>query len=283
MFNVVTTKKIIKSIAILAFVSIVQSCGNNSNNIDLLSQAQSAYEIGNYTLSMQLLDSLKQNSDDIEQLKKGLHLRTLNQESIIKNEIAINDSLITVLEKENMLYDGKFKYIKHKDMVEGYYVHKTIAGDAGNTERTIIEPRIDENDMFYMVSYLSGKDVKHTSVALKTKSGLVTSKTIAYDNARNYRYNSGGVTYESITFDNAQCDTLGCFIADNINSRINLVFQGKKSHTIVLNDKYKNAIAETYRCASNRIKGKAAIKKRLFLENKLKLAQKQIEQTKIID
>ena len=45
MFNVVTTKKIIKSIAILAFVSIVQSCGNNSNNIDLLSQAQSAYEI----------------------------------------------------------------------------------------------------------------------------------------------------------------------------------------------------------------------------------------------
>ena len=283
MFNVVITKKIIKSFAILAFASLVQSCGNNSDNIDLLSQAQSAYEIGNYDLSLQLLDSLKKNSDNIEQLKKGLHLRTLNQEGIIKNEIAENDSLIIVLEKENMLYDGKFKYIKHKDMVEGFYVHKSIAGDVGNPERTTIEPRIDENDMFFMVSYLSGKDVKHTSVTLKTKSGLVASKTIAYDNARNYRYNSGGVTYESITFDNAQCDTLGRFITDNINSLINLVFKGKKSHTIVLNDKYKNAIAETYRCASNRARGKAAIKKRLFLENKLKVAQKQIEQTKLTD
>ena len=283
MFNVVITKKTVKNIALLAFLGFVQSCGSGNDNENLLSQAQSAYESGNYTLSIQLLDSLNKTSDDIERLKKGLHLRTLNQEGIIKNEIAQNDSLIAVLEEENKLYDGKFKYIKHKDMVEGFYVHKTIAVDIDNTERTIIEPRIDENDMFFMVSYLTGRDVKHTSIKLNAKSGSVSSKTVAYDKARNYRYNSGGVVYESITFDNAQCDTLGCFIADNIDSEINVVFQGKKSHTIVLNDKYKNAIAETYRCATNKTKGKAAIKKRMFLENKLKLAQKQIEQTKITD
>lgn len=283
MFNVTTIKKTVKNIFILTILGIAQSCANNNDNIDLLSQAQTAYEVGNYTLSIQLLDSLKKTSDNLETLKKGLHLRTLNQEGIIKNEIAQNDSLISVLEEENKLYDGKFKYIKHKDMVEGYFIHKSIVGDIENTERTIIEPRIDENDVFYLVSYLTGRDVKHTRVKLNTKSGSVSSNAVAYDKAQNYRYNSGGITYESITFNNAQCDTLGCFVANNANSKISLVFQGKKSYSIVLNDKYKKAIAETYQCATNKTRGKAAIKKRMFLENKLKLAQKQIEQTMIKD
>ena len=40
------------------------------------------------------------------------------------------------------------------------------------------------------------------------------------------------------------------------------------------------AINETYRFATNKNRGKSAIKKKMFLEQKLQLAQKQIEQTK---
>ena len=285
MYNVAIIKKTIKYVIVSAIIGMAQSCGNGNGNLaqDLLSQAQTAYEAGNYNLSVQLLDSLKKVSDDLDLLKKGLNLRTLNQEGLIKLEIAQNDSLITVLEEENKGLSGNFKYFKHKDMVEGFYVHKSIAGDVEKTDRSTLEPRIDENDMFYLVSYLTGHDVKHTCVKLNSNAGAVSTSTVAYDKAQNYRYNSGGVTYESITFTNAQCDTLGCFVTNNENAKISIVYQGKKSYSTPLNDKYKKAVAETYRYAKNKQNGKAAIKKRMFLEQKLELAKKQIEQTKVVE
>lgn len=285
MFNEVTIKKFIKKIAVVSFIATVQSCGNtNESAINLFNQAQALYEVGEYDKSILLLDSLKKNhTDDIDLLKKGLHLRTLNQEKQIKAEIAQNDSLIAVLENENIAYNGKFQYIKHKDMVEGFYVHKSIAKDVDKTEKTIIEPRIDENDMFYLVSYLTGHDIKHTSVKLASNNSTVVSSSVPYDKAQNYRYNSGGTMYEIVTFNNNQCDTLGYFVSKNENSIIKVIYQGKKSYATQLNSKYIKAIAETYRYATNKLKGKAAIKKRMFLVRKLELAQKQIEQTKIPD
>ena len=50
-----------------------------------------------------------------------------------------------------------------------------------------------------------------------------------------------------------------------------------------LNIKHVTAIAETYRHATNKTQGKAAIQKRMFLQQKLELAKKQIEQTKITE
>ena len=101
-------------------VGVMCSCTNSNDNIaeSLYSQASEQYQSGNYQQSVALLDSLKNNYiDDFDILKKGLYLRVLNQEGLIKDEIASNDSLISVLESENMELSGSFKYIKLKDMV----------------------------------------------------------------------------------------------------------------------------------------------------------------------
>ena len=264
-------------------VGVMCSCTNSNDNIaeSLYSQASEQYQSGNYQQSVALLDSLKNNyKDDIDILKKGLYLRVLNQEGLIKDEIASNDSLISVLESENMELSGSFKYVKLKDMVEGYYIHKSIADKAGDDNRSTVEPRIDEADMFYIVSYLKGNSVSHTSVALSSAAGEVSSKSVAYDKSRNYRYNSDGIAYESIIFTNQECDTLGYFVANNNSSNVKLTFKGKKQYSVKLEPKMIKAINETYRFATNKNRGKSAIKKKMFLEQKLQLAQKQIEQTK---
>lgn len=285
MYNVATIKTTLIGSAILLLATTLHSCGNDSKNAaqNLLDEAQTLYDHGEYENSMALLDSLKAKfPDEIEIRKQGLNLLCQNQEGLIKVEMAKNDSLISVLEEENKQLSGNFKYIKHPDMVEGFYIHKSIADETDKTDRIAIEPRIDENDMFYIVSYLTGHDVKHTSVKLSNKSGnSVSSAVVPYDEAQNYRYNSGGVTYEIVTFNNNQCDTLGYFAADNADSPLKVTYQGKKAYSMQLNAKHVKAIAETYRFATNKNNGKAAIKKRMLLESKLQLAQKQIEQTKI--
>lgn len=285
MYNGAITKIMFRGCATLLLAGSLFSCGNGNKEaaLALYNQADALYNSNKYNESIVLLDSLKKNyTDDIDLLKKGLHLRTLNQQGLIQTEIAQTDSLISVLEAENKSLSGNFKYIKHPDMVEGFLIHKSIADEVDKTGRTAIEPRIDESDMFYIVSYLTGHDIKHTGISLSSKSGnTVTSATVPYDEAQNYRYKSGGVSYEIVTFNNNQCDTLGFFTATNEESPIKVTFQGKKTYSVQLNKKYVKAIADTYRYATNKTRGKAAIQKRMFLDQKLQLAEKQIEQTKI--
>ncbi len=285
MFNAATTKNAIFGIALFAVISSFCSCGSSngkSNEADsLLSQAQLLYDNGEYELSLTLIDSLKNTyPEEIDLNKSGLYLRTLNNEKIVQNEIIQNDSLITVLSAENKELADKFKFIKHKDMVEGYYVHKSISGETGNVDRTGLEPRIGEDELFYIVSYITGHDVKHTAVKVSSKNGnSVSTATVAYDKAQNYRYNDDGKAHESITFYNQQCDTIGQFISDNRNG-LKVTFLGKKTYSIPLGRKYCDAIAETYQYARNKAQGKEAIQKRMYLEKKLEIAQKQIEITK---
>lgn len=287
MYNEAITKNLFRGCATLLLAGMLCSCGNGDKEAAqaLYAQAQSLYDSKQYDESIVLLDSLKKNyTGDIDLLKKGLHLRTLNQEGLILAEMAQTDSLISVLEAENKTLSDSFKYIKHPDMVEGFFIHNSIAGEAEKTNRVAIEPRIDESDMFYIVSYLTGHDVKHTSIKLSSKSGdAVTSETVPYDEAQNYRYKSGGVSYEIVTFNNNQCDTLGFFTAANEKSPIRVTYQGSKTYSIQLNKKHVKAIADTYRYATNKTRGKAAIQKRMFLEQKLELAKKQIEQTKLAE
>ena len=194
------------------------------------------------------------------------------------------DEYINKLEDENNRLANSFKYIKHPDMVEGYYIHKSIADEIDKIDRNDIEPRIDEYDEFYIVSYLAGQDIKHTSVSLTSNSGnSVSTAFVAYDGAQNYRFKSGGKAYESITFKHEQCDTLGHFAATNDGQSIKGTFRGKKAYSINLSKKQVKAIAETYRYATCKTTGKASIQKRLYLEQKLDLARKHIEQTKIAE
>lgn len=286
MYNVATIKTTLKGSIIILLTVAMYSCGNNNNRNmaqTVFNQAQEFYDCGKYEESIAMLDTLKSKyPEEIELRKKGIHLLVLNQEGLIKNEIATNDSIINELEKENKLLSGNFKYIKQPDMVEGFYIHKSIADECKKIDRIAIEPRIDENDMFYIVSYLTGHNIKHTKLNISNKSGnSVSSANVPYDEAQNYRYNSGGTTYEIVTFNNNQCDTLGLFVADNIGSPLKVTFQGKKNYSIQINTKHVKAIAETYLYATNKNRGKTAIRKRMLLESKLQLAQKQIEQTKI--
>lgn len=288
MFKEVLIKlSVIKVAFVICVMLAASSCSDANKNVaeSLFVQARDLYDNQRYEESIKMLDSLKNNyKDNIDLLKKVLHLRVLNQKGLVKKEITTNDSLISELELENQELSKEFKYIKHKDMVEGYYIHKNIADKAGDDNRTTIEPRIDEGDMFYIVSYMKGVNVKHTSVSLVVPSaGEVTTSTVPYDKSRNYRYNSDGVSYESITFTNQECDTLGQFVVENVKSNFKLIFKGTKQHSVNLEPIIVKAIAQTYRYAINKKSGKSAIKKRMFLEQKLQLAQKQIEQTKTIE
>ena len=277
MYNVVS-KLVIGSLLLTGTFSL-SSCGDNTSEQDaakaLLNSADSAYKAQNYILSQQLIDSLQSKyPKQINIQRDALHLRPKVIESATIKEIENCDSTIAVLMQKKELLDAQFIYIDNPQLVEGYYVTK------GNTTsnlfgRTGIEARITPNGDFYLLSSLTARQIKHTSVSLVSGKNTAKTTDIAYDGDRNYR--SSGT--EMITFVGEECDTLGHFASINKENPIVLVFNGNGNYKQNLSKKEVLAIANTYEMSQTMLKLSAMKRKKELLDQQLMLARNQIART----
>lgn len=246
---------------------------------EILATAQELYDEKHYDNAVIMLDSLmKAYPGVIEAQRNAMHLRTLVVEQQTLLDSIANDSVILANKATVDSLARKFKYVKEKDMVEGYYVVASISGN-NLTQRTDIEARIDEQGNLYLVSCLYGHDAKHTKLLAKSTAGEAQTNNVAFDNARNYRFKDGNTPVEMVTFRKEDCDSFCCFIAENADKNISLLFSGSKTHRMAMPAKTKAAIATTYRYATQKAKLKEAEDLKLFYEKKLQITRKQSRQT----
>lgn len=275
----------VKSLAVALCVSLFAvSCNSGKSDEQIqaekiLSEAQSFYNSENYEEAIHSIDSLTRNFPGIIDVQRNaMHLKTL-----VTEKITILDSINNDLEIEKNIglvdsLQSSFKFVKTKDMVEGYYVHKQTPTN-NLIKQNNVEARIDEFGKIYLISNLYGKSCKHTHLVAKSKNGQVQTGIVAYDNAMNYRFKDAGTPVEMVTFNAEKCDTLCNFISANRNEAIKLQFKGSRTQEITLSKQTKKLIDETYRFA----KQKAALKKaqdlRMFYTRKLQITRKQQRQT----
>lgn len=275
----------VKSLATALCISLLAGSCNSGKSEEqiqaekILSDAQSLYDAEKYDESIHYIDSLTRNFPGIIDVQRNaMHLKTL-----VTEKITILDSINNDLEIEKNIglvdsLQSSFKFVKTKDMVEGYYVHKKTPAN-NIIKQSNIEARIDEFGKIYLISNLYGKSCKHTHLVAKSKNGLAETGVVAYDNALNYRFKDDGTPVEMVTFNEEKCDTLCNFISENRNENIKLQFKGSRTHEITLGKQTKKLIDETYRFA----KQKAALKKaqdlKMFYTRKLQITRKQQRQT----
>lgn len=255
------------------------SCGNDTSEQDaareLYNKADSAYKEQNYILSQQLIDSLQAKyPKQISIQRDALHLRPKAIEGATINEIEVCDSLIATLQQQKMQLESKFVFVNNPQLVDGYYVAKTNA-NSNLFGRTGIESRITPEGRFYILSSLTAKPIKHTSISLICGNQEVKSLDVPYDGERNYR--SSGT--EMITFVPEECDTLGRFASINRDKSITMVFNGKSSYKQKLSVGDIKAIADTYELSELILELASAKRKRELLDQQLMLARNQIART----
>lgn len=277
MYNVVN-KFIVGSVLILN-MCIMSSCRNDTSEQDaakgLYNSADSAYKEQNYILSQQLIDSLQAKyPKQISVQRDALHLRPKVIEGATIKDIEVCDSLIAVLMQQKMQIEPKFVFINNPQLVDGYYIAKTNAHN-NLFGKTGIEARITPEGRFYMLSSLTAKPIKHTSISLICDNQTVKSLNVAYDGERNYR--SSGT--EMITFMAEECDTLGHFISTNREKSIMVVFNGNSNYKQKLSDADIKSIADTYEMSVLMSELASAKRKRELLEQQLMLARDQIART----
>lgn len=271
---------------LLAAASIAgfTSCGNNKSEEQvkaeaLLSDAQSMFGSGQYDQAIALIDSLSKTYPGLLDVQRNaMHLKTLVTEKKTIGDSIANDSIIAANTQLVDSLSKNFKFVKTKDMVEGYYVKSTISAN-NLTKRTDVEARIDERGNIYLVSSLYGSNAKHTRLKASCDGNSAETGDVPFDNAKNYRFKDGSTPVEMVTFDKEACDTLCQFILANRDKKITLEFCGSRTHKMQLPASTRNAIAETYLYASRKAELKKAEDLRLYYSKKLQITRRQSRQT----
>lgn len=275
-------KEVTKISAFILIAGLI-SCGNNKseNQIqaeELLSQAQNQFNDGSYDMAIETIDSLsKKFAGVLDVQRNAMHLKTLIIEKKTIQDSIANDAIIDKYRQAVDSLEKNFKYIKTKDMVEGYWVSKKVS-DNNLVKQTNIEARIDEMGNIYLITSLYGQSINYTSITAKANGLSVSSKSVPTSNSNNYRYKDGGINVEMVTFTNANCDSICKFINDN-KANISITFNGKKSLPVKLSAKSLNTISETYEYATKKATLKKAEDLKLYYSKKLQITRKQVRST----
>lgn len=264
----------------ISAVALFLSCNSgNPKAKDLLEQANSAFQSGEYTQSVTLLDSLKKTyPTDVDVQKSAMYLRTLADEQIILNQIQSNDSALVASEQALASLVSGFTFIKDADMVEGYTVSNSTKSNP-LVNRTGLEARIDEYLNLYLVSLLNGNKANHDRVEVINGVEFASTETVPYNGSSNYRFNVDGINNEMVTFRGGKTDTLCMFVANNRNAKLKLNFLGGKKVSVPLSAADAKAIASTYDYARALQANREANNQKKYLDAKLQITRQQKEKT----
>lgn len=257
------------------------SCGSGDTQKaeSLLNAAQKNFDNGNYTECLTLLDSVKKTfPSEIEIQRQSMHLRTLADEKITEEKIKENDIAFAQAQEEVDKLKNNFVFVKEKDMVEGYIVHKKAKANP-LINRTGIEARIEEKLNLYIVSLLNGPKVEHTHLTINLGNTYCSTDTVGYNGSSNYRFTAGGILNETVTFRGKNSEEFCQFITDNKSSNLKLNFKGKRKHTITLSASDKQIISETGVYAKALQKRRDTENMNKYLEARLQVTRKQIART----
>lgn len=276
MYNVVTKKIYNFGVAVIVTAPLLlMSCGNKDTEKAqaILDEARTAYDAKNYTLALDLTDSIKKAFPrEFEVRKEALHLSTLATEGKILRELESADSIAAVLGALGDSLQNNIKFVSNP--IEGYYVAKST-NPTSFIGSTGLQARMTPNGDFYLMSSLKAKPVKSTSITVSCDGKDATTASVPHDGERNDR----SMGAEIITFMGAECDTVGKFVSENIGRPMTLTFNGNSSYSQPLSSNQAKEIADLYVYATTIRKFKIATLEKERLTKSLDLARSQAART----
>lgn len=273
-FNAIST-------AAIWAVAILFGCSGKSQTdaaMQILQQADTAIATADYNYALQLLDTLKAKyPQEITVQRQAMHMRPKAIEGITIRQLEETDSMQALYAyKTDSLLSG-FTLVHNPELGTDYdYYILTKQKNNDIFGKTGIQGRVSPSGEFTIISSLSGPAVKHTAISISAPDGsLVESAEIAYDGERNYR--SSGT--ETITFIDAECDTIGQFLTQNHAKNLKLNFIGAKKHTVPLSQADRQSVEEAWKLAYCMTQKNKLANQRMLYERQLALARDQIART----
>lgn len=268
-------------VAALCAASLLFSCSGNSQKeqaMQLIQQADTAIAVADYNYALQLLDTLKAKyPEQIDVQRQAMNMRPRAIEGISIRQLEETDSLqaLYAYKTDSLLSYFKLNHNAELGSDYDYYITKQYK-NSDIFGKTGIQGRVSPSGEFTIISSLAGPSVKHTKIGVTAGDGTTAeTANIAYDGERNYR--SSGT--ETITFIDAECDTIGQVLSANPNLKFKLKFIGAKTHSVALAAADRNSVELAWQLSYCINQKNKLAQQRQFYERQLALARDQIART----
>jgi hypothetical protein len=213
---------------------------------NLLREVQTLIDNGSWRNALVLIDSIHETYPDLKnQRNRAKNLSdSITYLEAQRTATYLDTLLPPLLDQVDKLIEQKFIYEKNdKYENNGRFVHRLLSTDK-NTSRNFIQAYVRDDRMTIVKSYYYGnKPVIQNSVTL-----LAESEQIVFSGS-NHHFTTQG-HHEIMTLENEQALSFLNFISTHQESRIRVRGSGTDANSswiYYLNEKEKNALADTYR------------------------------------
>lgn len=266
-------------ILLLPLLLLAVACTGNKQDAEaMLNQARQYYMAGDCVAATQWIDSISVvYPDEVEIIRRGMMLQCQVNQKMYEAELIRVDSLYNIVTAEVAALKPQFELVKEgKEQTVANYVYKG-SRKGGAVSKSELRAHVTEKGDFLLTSvYCGGNKINHTGISVKhPNGGEATSKLMAYDGAKNYRYTSGGKAVEMVTYNLAQCREVADAIAQTTGKLV-VNYVGGKNHSITLDNNTRKAIADTYRLAVAMSQVDSLYSRREYSILQLELADRQL-------
>lgn len=228
-------------------VSAWSCSGKTRNAKTYLTEAETAFNAGNYSLAKLKIDSIKAFfPESFHEIDKGFDLMQQVRMAENKRNIVYCDSMLSTSYQSLTRMLNHFTYVRDPQYQEfGDYVPKIFPLNA-SFKQNGLRSAVNEKGEMYIESVLSGSSLRHNRIKVSTDDGSFAESTRVTTDGLNYRFSTLDATYEIVRFSGNDDNGVAEFIYTFKNLPITLTFIGNKSRSIALTETSKNAIAQSF-------------------------------------
>ena len=203
------------------------SCDSKKDNGEkkaeaLLTEARKMIDSEKFDVARLLIDSLRNSYQRaFDARREAIEVMDILEMKEAQHDMAVNDSALTVVQRR--ISDMKNNFLLEKDpryQTVGFFKDKQQP--ASSLHRTCLYAEVDETGQLFLVSVLTGKQIKHDHITLETSAdnhiestpcfSFVTDKTNGYE--------------EQATFKKLDDNSVVDFITENAGKTIRVTCNG---------------------------------------------------------
>lgn len=240
------------SIILLLLSHFTLACsGNERGAKEYLSEAEAAYQEGNYSLAKLKIDSIKELfPKSFDEINSGFSLMQDVRMAENKRNILFCDSMLHENYTQLKEILTKFDFVRDSRYQEfGEYYPKAYPHHS-SLSRNGLRSGVREKGILFIESILSGTTVKHNRIKVTSGDGNFAETDAVTSDGLNYRFNTLDNTYEIVRYSGNDENGVAQFIHTFQDEPITIHFIGGRTITAPLTNAAKKGVADSYELSS---------------------------------
>lgn len=230
------------------FSVIISSCsGKGRNAKDYLSEAEAAYQQGNFALAKLKIDSIQLLFPKaFNEINTGFALMQDVRMAENRRNIVYCDSMLQVHYKTLNDMLTRFDYVRDDRYQEfGDYYPKVYPVHA-SLNRDGIRSGVGEKGTLFIESILIGRAIRHNKIKVSSKDGNFAETLSVTSDGLNYSFRTIDKSYEIVRYSGNNENGVAKFIYTFQNEPLTVTFIGSRSVSVAMNDASRKGIGQSF-------------------------------------